>query len=387
MSEERGFDYNQLIGPGIGAGAAFLGSIPQMVEARRLKKERERLLKEGAPGMTAIEDAQIAAARARAASGLAPGYAQEMENNAELTSNLLGAGKKAGITGSNAMNLLSRLNQQGQAARRNLAARGAQAQRVAQGDYTNISMTADAKRQGRVRDWENDLSEMDARRRQYNAAVGMAPLQGAISFMPVEGFKSGTGALKPTKPTAESNKFNPEKDIQIGDEMNPSGVRMAPAMLTPDANMIGRHRMSQFNMAEDIGYDPIKEPLRQYPTLKKIYDNAVTPNAAAKRAQVAQKLGPLVPGRNRPIFMTPQASDMGGWATPINTENFHYPESPGKPPIKNGAFGKTVFRYDDLGNPEVFFPNGRARGNRYGVNPYEFPYKVNDSGYILRDPR
>ena len=200
MSEERGFDYNQLIGPGIGAGAAFLGSIPQMVEARRLKKERERLLKEGAPGMTAIEDAQIAAARARAASGLAPGYAQEMENNAELTSNLLGAGKKAGITGSNAMNLLSRLNQQGQAARRNLAARGAQAQRAAQGDYANISMTADARRQGRVDTWENRLANMDAKRREYNAAVGMAPLQGAISFMPVEGFKSGTGALKTPKP-------------------------------------------------------------------------------------------------------------------------------------------------------------------------------------------
>ncbi|NCW88581.1 MAG: hypothetical protein EBV71_06815, partial [Chitinophagia bacterium] len=65
------------------AGAAFLGSIPQMVEARRLRKERERLLKEGAPGLTPIEQEQMAAARARAASALAPGYAQEMEGIAQ----------------------------------------------------------------------------------------------------------------------------------------------------------------------------------------------------------------------------------------------------------------------------------------------------------------
>ena len=49
--------------PAIGAGAAFLGSIPQMVEARRLRKERERLMNEGAPGMSPIEQEQMAAAK------------------------------------------------------------------------------------------------------------------------------------------------------------------------------------------------------------------------------------------------------------------------------------------------------------------------------------
>jgi hypothetical protein len=280
MAEERGFDYNQLIGPGIGAGAAFLGSIPQMVEARRLKKERERLLKEGPPGLTAIEDAQMNAARARAASELAPGYAPEMENNAQLTSDLLGAGKKAGITGSNALNLLARLNQQGQAARRNLVARGAQSQRAAQGDYANISMRADAARQGRVREFEADLANMDARRREYNAAVGMAPLKGAISFMPVEGFKSGTGAVKPTKPTAESNKFNPEKDVQIGDEMNVSG---AAAKREPTASMAGLGLGPKFNMAEDIGYDPYTSPPKA--PVSKYYPITQT--------KYAEKFGPM----------------------------------------------------------------------------------------------
>lgn len=173
----------------IGGTAAFAGSIPQLVEANRLKKERRRLLKEGAPGMTPIEQEQMAAARARAASSLAPGYAQEMEGIAEQQSNVLGAAKKAGLTGSNVMNTLTRLNQQGMGARRNLAARGAQAQRAAQGDYTNISMTADARRQGRVGDWENALAKMDAQRRELIAKAWSSPVQGAAMFMPTEGSK------------------------------------------------------------------------------------------------------------------------------------------------------------------------------------------------------
>jgi len=198
MGEERGFDYNQLIAPGIGAGAAFLGSIPQMVEARRLRKERERLLEQGAPGMSPIEQEQMAAARARAASALAPGYGKEMENIAEQQSNVLGAAKKAGITGSNIMNTLSRLNQQGQAARRNLVVRGEQTQRAAQGNLADISMTADARRQNRLQNWEAKMAAMDAARRQYNAQAGMAPIQGAMAFMPLEGIKSGTGKFKKT---------------------------------------------------------------------------------------------------------------------------------------------------------------------------------------------
>lgn len=187
------FDYNQLIAPGIGATAATIGSFPQWQEAQRLKKERARLLKEGAPGMSPIEQEQMAAARAEAASSLAPGYAQEMEGIAEGQSNILGAAKKAGLTGSNIMNTLSRLNQQGQAARRNLVIRGAQAQRQAKADYRNISMNADARRQGRVQNWEAKLAAMDAARREYRSKAAMAPLQGAAMFMPTEGFKFGGG--------------------------------------------------------------------------------------------------------------------------------------------------------------------------------------------------
>jgi aspartate 1-decarboxylase len=281
---ERGFDYNQLIAPGIGAGAAFVGSIPQMVEARRLRKERERLLKEGAPGMSPIEQEQMAAARARAASSLAPGYGQEMENIAEQQSNVLGAAKKAGITGSNIMNALSRLNQQGQAARRNLAIRGAQAQRAAQGDLADISMTADARRQNRVQNWEAKLAAMDAARRQYNTQAGMSPLQGALAFMPAEGFKMGTGALKPTPASVT---FNPETDTQFGPMDAGDGAPMSGANMRQAVNTeIG----GPLNMKEDIGYDPYKEPLRNYPATKKMYDNMFDSNAAARRMNMRSQM-------------------------------------------------------------------------------------------------
>jgi hypothetical protein len=207
----------QLIAPGIGAGAAFLGSIPQMVEARRLRKERERLLKEGAPGLTPIEQEQMAAARARAASALAPGYAQEMEGIAQQQADVLAAGRRGSATGSNLLNLLSRMNAQGQAARRNLAMRGAQAQRQAQGELTSLSMNADARKENRMRRYEDDLSAMDAARRQYNAAAGMAPLQGALAFMPTEGFKF---APKSTEPAPA---FQEQKVNNLVPGINPTG--------------------------------------------------------------------------------------------------------------------------------------------------------------------
>ena len=191
-----GFDYGQLTGPAIGAGAAFLGSIPQMVEARRLKKERDRLMAEGSPGFTPIEQEQMAAARARAASSLAPGYAQETEGIAQQQADTLAAAKRGSATGSNMLNVLSRMNAQGQAARRNLAMRGAQAQRQAQSELGSISMNADARRIQREQLRERQLAAMDAARRQYATEPFMAPLKGAVAFMPVEGFKSGTALRK-----------------------------------------------------------------------------------------------------------------------------------------------------------------------------------------------
>jgi len=201
--------------PAIGAGAAFLGSIPQLVEARRLKRERERLMEQGAPGFTPVEQEQMAAARARAASSLAPGYAQEMEGIAQQQADVLAAGKRGSQTGSNLLNLLSRMNAQGQAARRNLAMRGAQAQRQAQSELGSMAMGADARRIQRQQLWERQMAALDAARRQYAVEPFMAPLKGAMAFMPTEGIKftKGTGgtttpsSTTPSTPTATPVSF------------------------------------------------------------------------------------------------------------------------------------------------------------------------------------
>ena len=195
------FNKNDLIMPGIGAGLATIGSVPQWQEAYRLKKERERLLKAGAPGLTATEQAQLAAAGSRAASALAPGYGQEIEGIAQQQSDVLAAGKRGSQTSSNLINLLSRMNAQGQMARRNLAIRGAQNQRAAQSELSNMALNTDARRQGRVQNWEAKLASMDALRREYNAKKFGAPLQGAIAFMP-----TSTGSEKDKYLTGKDGK-------------------------------------------------------------------------------------------------------------------------------------------------------------------------------------
>jgi len=90
-------------GPIVGAALGGLtGTLPNLIEANRLRKERKRLLAEGAPGLSDIEKRQLelaekraeqpltpeeqqqyAAAQERAASALAPGYSQQMENIAQ----------------------------------------------------------------------------------------------------------------------------------------------------------------------------------------------------------------------------------------------------------------------------------------------------------------
>jgi len=248
------FDWKQLIAPTVGAGLSFLGSVPGLYEANRLRKERERLLKEGAPDLTPMEREQLAEARQRSYSILAPGYAQEMENIAQQQAATLGAAKRAGIGGSNLLNTLSRLNQQGQAARRNLVMRGEQAQRASKEDLQNLAMAADARRQGRVQNWEAKLAAMDAARRQYNAQAAQAPFQGALAFMPLGGFKFGTGAAKPdyTIPSegtpltyaenqeyqSQYNRPSASDNVPRNISYVPSNLRMAPTGLERELSMM-----------------------------------------------------------------------------------------------------------------------------------------------------
>ena len=227
--------------PAIGAGLAFAGSIPGLIEAQRLRRERQRLLEEGAPGLTPIEQEQIANARSRAASALAPGYAQEMEGMAQQQGDIIAAGKRGVATPSNLMNLLARLNIQGQAARRNLAMRGAQAQRQAQGELMGVSMNADARRENRMRRWEDDMAAMDAARRQYNAQAAMAPIQGAMAFMPIQGMQFTKGQRPdmtiPSEGTpmtyGENQEYQSQYNRPSATDNVPRNLPFAPSGLRP----------------------------------------------------------------------------------------------------------------------------------------------------------
>lgn len=282
--------------PAIGAGAAFLGSIPQMVEARRLRKERERLLAEGAPGLTPIEQEQIAAARARAASSLAPGYAQEMEGIAQQQADVLAAGKRGSQTGSNLLNLLSRMNAQGQAARRNLAMRGAQAQRAAQSELGSMAMGADARRQQRVQNWEAKMAAMDAARRQYNAAAGMSPVQGALAFMPTEGLKFTKKDVTPTTPSpyksfAEIPSQFSEKEPMYNPfaaqnaammRMAPQAADMGPGATPPPMNLMRQPSMLSVpqSQMEEPEFEPNMEAFNPImnTTIRRTYRPSRFPN-------------------------------------------------------------------------------------------------------------
>jgi hypothetical protein len=288
--------------PAIGAGAAFLGSIPQMVEARRLRKERERLLAEGAPGLTPVEQEQIAAARARAASSLAPGYAQEMEGIAQQQADVLAAGKRGSQTGSNLLNLLSRMNAQGQAARRNLAMRGAQAQRQAQSELTSLSMNADARRENRMRRYEDDLAAMDAARRQYNAAAAMSPVQGALAFMPIEGLKftKGTPKTKIDMTIPETPKMGFGENLEFQSQYNrpsatdnvPRNLPFAPSNLrTP---LTGLEREPSMMAAPYTG-----ETEREFLIRNPLINTSIRPSYIPRFPNTMESISPYGPAKYR----------------------------------------------------------------------------------------
>jgi len=191
---------------GIGAGLNLAGSTPGLINAIQQGKERRRLLAEGPEGLNQYEQAQLAAAQGRAASSLAPGYGQEIENINQQQADVLGAIRRAGVSSSNMLNALARLNQQGQAARRNLAIRGAQAQRAAQSELGAIQGASGATLQNRKRYWEKNLADLDTARRQQISQFAMAPFQGAMA-----GMRYGGGA------TGNTNKMPLSSVAGIGD--------------------------------------------------------------------------------------------------------------------------------------------------------------------------
>jgi len=178
----------------VGAGLNLVGATPGLVNAIKQGKERRRLLAEGPEGLNQYEQAQLANAQLRAANSQVAGYGQELENINQQQANILGEAKRAGVSSSNMLNTLSRLNQQGQAARRNLALRGLQGQRMAQADLGREQGRAGASLENKKRYFERNLEGIDTARKQQIAQFAMSPFQGAMAGMRYgQGSGSNTG--------------------------------------------------------------------------------------------------------------------------------------------------------------------------------------------------
>jgi hypothetical protein len=178
----------------VGAGLNLAGSTPGLINAIKQGKERRRLLAEGPEGLNQYQQAQLGGAQLRAANSQVAGYGQELENINQQQANILGEAKRAGVSSSNMLNTLSRLNQQGQSARRNIALRGLQGQRMAQADLGREQGRAGASLQNNKRYWESNLEGIDTARKQQISQFAMSPFQGAMAGMRYgQGSGSGSG--------------------------------------------------------------------------------------------------------------------------------------------------------------------------------------------------
>ena len=243
---------------GVGAGLNLVGSIPGLINAIQQGKERKRLLAEGPEGLTPLEYQQMATAQNRANMSQVAGYGTELENINQQQANALGEAKRAGVSSSNMLNALTRLNQQGQAARRNLAIRGAQGQRIAQSELGGLQGVASANLQNRKRYWEKNLADLDTARKQQIAQFATSPFQGAMA-----GMRYGGGATTPTSGTPAP-------------EMMETGT--PPVNLSTYTPQMGVPK-----------YAPTLETMDK-PYLDATYQNMFDPNAAARRMNMRSQM-------------------------------------------------------------------------------------------------
>jgi hypothetical protein len=262
------------------------------------------------------------------------------------------------------------MNAQGQAARRNLAMRGAQAQRAAQSELGSIAMGADARRQQRVQNWEAKMAAMDAARRQYNAAAGMSPVQGALAFMPTEGLKFGTGTPKTPATPSPYKSFAeiPTKFSETEPMYNPyekmSGMRMAP---------------STGSGATSVTSGLYPTPPQEQPSyLNATYQNMFDPNAAARRIQMTENAeakragmiqtrmpkfnsGVQIPQGRPPMVSTiPNITQQGFYSNPYskfggdNSRFTYNPDGTVEVLGSNGQRSKGNYKVDSNGRPQIF---------------------------------
>ena len=147
-------------------GLGALASVPSYVMAYKQQQDLDRLRKEGfKPNVRPDVDSAVQMAQNRAGNAQVAGYGQALDQINRQQAGTLGEVKRSGVSSSNVLNALARLNQQGLASRRNLAIEGSRAQQARQGDLSNLLL----RRGGLV----------DQDRSQYERAVGA--LKGGIA--------------------------------------------------------------------------------------------------------------------------------------------------------------------------------------------------------------
>jgi len=126
----------------LAAGLAIGQGGYQLYQAYKNKQEADRLAKEGPQDPTPLAFRQMQQNLANQSNNAQiAGYGQTMDNMNEQQATALGEAKRAGITSSNLLNTLTRLNQQRQKSNRDLGVEGSRAQMQRLGQYNQALQT------------------------------------------------------------------------------------------------------------------------------------------------------------------------------------------------------------------------------------------------------
>jgi hypothetical protein len=189
-----------ITGMAIGAGLNTLGSLPGLINSFQQDAIRRRLMREGAQDITptAFRQAQ-AGLENQANNAQIAGYGQAIDQINQQNATTLGEARRAGLSSSNLLNTLSRLNQQGQAARRNLALQGQQAQEARRNRAYQAQMQrGQFQEQGR-QEWNRAIAGLKAAAQQQRNAFYQSPFQGALA-----GMRYGSSEANPSEAAPES---------------------------------------------------------------------------------------------------------------------------------------------------------------------------------------
>ena len=154
---------------------------------------------EGAQDITPVAFRQMQAGLENQANNAQiAGYGQAMDNINEQQATTLGEAKRAGLSSSNLLNTLSRLNQQSMASKRQLAMQGQQARE----QRLNRALAAQGQRgqyqeQGR-REWNASIGALKGAAQQQRNAFYQAPFTGALA-----GMRYGASQNNPSEPASE----------------------------------------------------------------------------------------------------------------------------------------------------------------------------------------